>query len=1357
MTLNGRSCCVNYFTNSTSKTWKNYKILHEIGRGGMGVVYKAQQISPSRIVAIKFLKASSSPESKQRFIREMQIVAQLQHSCIPKIYDAGIENDYRYIVMDYIPGKPFAVYIEDKSIPFSNKLDLFIKICHIVKFAHRSGVIHRDLKPENIIIHDNGDPIVIDFGLAKHIESEEFDLTKTGDALGTLHYMAPEQIAGKRSAIDHQADIYALGAVLFELITHQRMIKGSNIFEVMCFIQDGKILPPSQVIANVDKNLEVIWRNATAVKKSQRYPSMGDFIRDIKLHSKGKKVKNTYRQKSLFTTIAIAICVFVTAVLLWHYQKTPHHSIELSHSAKERLSTFEKLLQCINDEQFIEADTIVQQLQPVNEYEGIQIAKAYYRVRKYDHAMRILQDFPDTPDVIYQQALVFYQQKKYVKAHKNFAILLEKHPEDSKLNYYLGMCLFETQPQQALKFLLKAEENFSEDVVLLENIATIYRTSDVDKAEKYLKKCLELSPSIVKYTLMLGKINLEKENYYEAFAYFRQALISGKSREAMELLHEIPYNEPLLRELCYQIMLYYSVAYQDIREPDLFTTQWEEIEVAFRRDYVTWQDAYKNHTVSAQPFLKRIHDNKLRESTRNALLSLRYSKSFATEVGQAQVSKKFSLSDKKFFLDTYREAQQIIAAETLGRVYYSLACMYRNHSWQHHGFLGIEREFLSTQLHRETNTFLKYLLAEGYLNIFGFDAIIEAANNKNVDIVTRIICCCVLRKHYMAVDIEVFSQLPQVHLPPQSMIFLQTLAAQAMYTPYKYQRRDTFRRLYDNNIPDFERKVLEYLLQQKSLRVKISAAASLCALFRDTHKQLAEKANDILISQMQHEGNISHYAHFMFWKISPARLRGKVLPIYKKALLHKDVFVRRIALANAEFFGEYISDVVPEIDQCVHSKFTRLHALFAWSLNKKLKTTIFKSSFYQKWFPHLSPLEKTLLIISRAYHFSFDMRSFDTKNAHMFTSAVKFLTELQQELNKNTLPAQSQCMISYILSLLQIHPSLQRLQTMKDPKLLAYYLHQLKQEVNIGSQQTLLLFFKTQNSKERQRIAKYFLTSSDPQVQMFAISSYVAFAKKEEQNAMYNKALSSDITNKKGVALGLYYSFLNQWIRQAPPMHSLGLNFFSGKALEEIIDEHFKKVKLYIKNVTLPKRRELHQLLERACTLDPQESLYLFAKAYLFPNDQSIKYICEAKVLNQKWEAGSLLDIYTGKLAEICIEKQQPTQAIHHIRQHRFSSHAMHIADIYYDLKQYSLAQRAYEIYFLANVNYINGFPLRQDFYGKMASVYFIQKKPTTAKHFIDYLHELARRRNWSNREITKENFVKNIKLNHPIIRMHWK
>ena len=290
---------------------KNYEFLEKIGQGGMGAVYKAQQLHPRRLVAIKISK-SVSTSSVRRFEREMQIASQLEHPGIAKIYDAGVQNNHQYLVMDYIEGQPLDKYFATAST--EQKLNVMIEVCSILDYAHRQNIIHRDLKPANIMITNNGKPVVIDFGIAKSIQTRNFDLTKTGEILGTPNYMAPEQVAGKSSNIDHRVDIYALGAIIYEIICDGKMITSTNSLETL--FQQANFISPLTINSKANKNLVNIWRKATASRKEHRYKRVLDFKNDL---YKCYKIFNraTTRTEQRYTSCTIAmydfICAFTTA------------------------------------------------------------------------------------------------------------------------------------------------------------------------------------------------------------------------------------------------------------------------------------------------------------------------------------------------------------------------------------------------------------------------------------------------------------------------------------------------------------------------------------------------------------------------------------------------------------------------------------------------------------------------------------------------------------------------------------------------------------------------------------------------------------------------------------------------------------------------------------------------------------------------------------------------------------------------------------------------------------------------------------------------------------------------------------
>jgi predicted Ser/Thr protein kinase len=240
-----------------------------LGRGGMGVVYKARQRQLNRLVAVKILPPSvgDDPAFAERFTREAQALAQLNHPNIVQVYDFGRTEEFFYFVMEYVDGVNLRALIRDGKLKPEEALKIVPQICEALQFAHDEGIVHRDIKPENILIDKKGRVKIADFGLAKLLgrAPEELSLTGTGQLMGTLGYMAPEQLQ-QAHTVDHRADIYSLGVVFYEMLTSQLPI--------------GRFEPPSKKV-QVDVRLDQVVLRALENEPDRRYQHASEIKSDV--------------------------------------------------------------------------------------------------------------------------------------------------------------------------------------------------------------------------------------------------------------------------------------------------------------------------------------------------------------------------------------------------------------------------------------------------------------------------------------------------------------------------------------------------------------------------------------------------------------------------------------------------------------------------------------------------------------------------------------------------------------------------------------------------------------------------------------------------------------------------------------------------------------------------------------------------------------------------------------------------------------------------------------------------------------------------------------------------------------------
>ena len=282
-TPHGRTISIQVPRNPEEPLLPGYEILGELGRGGMGVVYRARQVKASRVVAVKMILGGPHAGSNDmtRFRAEIEILARLQHPNLVQIYEVG-ECDYRpYYSMELVEGMALDEKIDGQPQPPREAAEMVEILARTVEVVHRQGIIHRDLKPANILLTPDGIPKVTDFGLAKRLGNGSGP-TVSGQVLGTPSYMAPEQASGLTREIGPTVDVYALGVILYEMLLGKPPFLGETPWETMRQVVSNEPMPPRRVQPKVPRDLETICLKCLSKDPWRRYPRAGDLADDLR-------------------------------------------------------------------------------------------------------------------------------------------------------------------------------------------------------------------------------------------------------------------------------------------------------------------------------------------------------------------------------------------------------------------------------------------------------------------------------------------------------------------------------------------------------------------------------------------------------------------------------------------------------------------------------------------------------------------------------------------------------------------------------------------------------------------------------------------------------------------------------------------------------------------------------------------------------------------------------------------------------------------------------------------------------------------------------------------------------------------
>lgn len=334
-----------------------YRILRLLGEGSSGRVFLAEQSEPRRQVALKVLRSAElSDEARQRFGREAELLAQLEHPSIARVYAAGlIQTDtgpLPYLAMEYVQGVELLAYARTAGLDIDAKLALIAAICRAVHYAHARGIVHRDLKPANVLVDTDGQPHILDFGIAHVAEDRFATMTVAGQVLGTVPYMSAEQLAGRVGASDPRCDVYSLGVMAYELICGQLPYPGlstSTVIEAIAIIRSGRVEKLSKLAPQARGDIETVVMKAMAQEAPRRYGSAAELASDVEryLHRRPIEARPptasylfglfVRRHRALSAAILVAVLALIsgTAVSLYYaVSEARAHAIAERHAAE---------------------------------------------------------------------------------------------------------------------------------------------------------------------------------------------------------------------------------------------------------------------------------------------------------------------------------------------------------------------------------------------------------------------------------------------------------------------------------------------------------------------------------------------------------------------------------------------------------------------------------------------------------------------------------------------------------------------------------------------------------------------------------------------------------------------------------------------------------------------------------------------------------------------------------------------------------------------------------------------------------------------------------------------------------------
>ncbi len=325
-----------------TEKYGRYEIVGELGKGTMGVVYKAHDPQIDRMVALKVLRPDrvTSKDFVARFLKEARAIGRLSHPHIVTIYDVGEDHGTVYIAMEYLQGEPFNEVVKSGRLSLVESLEIARQVAETLDYAHRQGIVHRDVKPSNIILADGNQVKLTDFGIARIEDTSSIHQTQAGEILGTPVYMSPEQVMGQK--VDGRSDLFSIGVILYEMIVGRRPFGGNNIAAIFRAITQDHPASPDQGNPFITKALSEMVLKCLAKPPEKRFQTgrqLADALADIlpsvkQTGQQGRQSEKGARRRSPFLLAGVIAAVLVAAGSFYFFRSPSNNSSNTTESGQ---------------------------------------------------------------------------------------------------------------------------------------------------------------------------------------------------------------------------------------------------------------------------------------------------------------------------------------------------------------------------------------------------------------------------------------------------------------------------------------------------------------------------------------------------------------------------------------------------------------------------------------------------------------------------------------------------------------------------------------------------------------------------------------------------------------------------------------------------------------------------------------------------------------------------------------------------------------------------------------------------------------------------------------------------------------